>query len=238
MLPISGGRSAQQNADGKQESSKRKVELHDDSPLMIARLTQFFYLGIYDTSLDEQQQSQSLSVMELVSQGDFPSESEKNNEEKRGQFQIDTLMWELANKYNCERLREYIEKKLVLQFKLDKELTDVTRRARYLQACSLIRSSFHEMPEIEDEMVSILLDMKLRKYDRHSRKTLAILPMRADRRTADEGFQSKVFCWMSGNASFATTIAKGLEQLLDLSMQTHDHSGVRIESMKNKIRHL
>lgn len=135
-------------------------------------------------------------------------------------------MWELANKYSCERLWECIGEKLVLQFKLDKELTDVIRRARYLQACSLMRSSFHEMPEVEDEMVSILLDMKLRKYDRHSRKTMAILPMRADRRTADEGFQGKIFCWMSGNASFATKIAKGLEQLLGLSMQTHDYSGV------------
>lgn len=237
MLRKSGRRSARENADRKQESSKREVELHDDSPWMIARLIQFFYLGMYDTSLDEKQQSQLLSVMELVSQGSFPSESEKNDDTKRGQCQIDTIMWQLANKYNCETLREYIGKKLVLKLKLDKDLPHGTRRSRYLQACGLMRSSFHEMPEIEDGMVSILLDMKLRKYDRQSRETMAILPMHADRHTVDEHFQHKIFCWMSGNASFATKIAKALEQLLDLSMQTHDYSGARIESMKNKIRH-
>ena len=73
----------------KQEASQREVELHDDSPWTIARLVQFCYLGTYDVSLNEAQLSQSLSIMELVCQGDFPTESEKQEEEARGAFEID-----------------------------------------------------------------------------------------------------------------------------------------------------
>jgi len=204
---------------------------------MIARLIQFCYLGAYDGSLAEAQQSQSLSIMELVSQGTFPCASEKEKEQARGPFEIDTLMWELANKYNCARLREHIGWKLISQFKLDKELQNDDKRARmYLRVCDLIRHSFHEMPEIEDEMVSVLLDMKLRAYRRNGRKTMAILPMQTDRRTADEAFQGKLFGWMAENASFATKLAMGLEQLLDLTMQTHTHSGSQLEALKGRIR--
>lgn len=221
-----------------EESTRRQVELHDDSPWEVARLIQFFYLETYDHTLPDKQSLQSMPIMELVSQGDFPSESEKREEEDRQEFQTHTLMWELANKYNCNKLREYIGKKLILKFRLVDFKDHAGRASKYLQVCDLIRGSFHEMPDIEDKMVSILLDMKLRASQRSSRTTFSVLPMRLDQSTANEVLQREMFSWMSEHASFATKIARGLEQLLDLSMQTHDYSGVRIESMKSRTRHV
>lgn len=238
ILSNSCDRAAKYNTDHEQESTRRQVELHDDSPWEVARLIQFFYLETYDHTLPDKQSLQSMPIMELVSQGDFPSESEKREEEDRQEFQTHTLMWELANKYNCNKLREYIGKKLILKFRLVDFKDHAGRASKYLQVCDLIRGSFHEMPDIEDKMVSILLDMKLRASQRSSRTTFSVLPMRLDQSTANEVLQREMFSWMSEHASFATKIARGLEQLLDLSMQTHDYSGVRIESMKSRTRHV
>jgi len=236
ILSNSCDRTAKCNTDHEQESTRRQVELHDDSPWMVARLIQFFYLGTYDHTLHNKQSLQSMPIMELVSQGDFSSESEKREEEDRQEFQTHTLMWVLANKYNCNKLREY-GKKLILKFRFVGFEDHAGRASKYLQVCDLIRGSFHEMPDIEDKMVSILLDMKLRAYQRSSRTTFSVLPMRLDQSTANEVLQRKMFSWMSEHASFATKIPHGLERLLDLSMQTHEYSCVRIESTKSKIRH-
>lgn len=146
-------------------------------------------------------------------------------------------MWDLANKYNSARLREHIADKLIMELSRDATFKDrAARTSRYIQVLRLIRDAFHEMPRAESQMVAILLDIKLQAYNRSSRSTAMILPISTDRQTADEILQGHVFRAMNRNAIFATKVAQGLERLLDNSMQTHNHSGQQIATMKNRAR--
>lgn len=202
----------------KQESTDRQVDLHEDSPWMIARLIQFFHVGSFDFNPIKREGHNFSTVKNVLVQANKSSLPLPPSRHFKSRYDIALPMYAIADKYDVPRLQAMTASTLLNELRKDTNRVN-TFIQRFTDVHAMLSRNFTEFGEVHTQLGQLLLSF-VKGYTREENRSLYV----------------EIDKIMQSDAYIACMIAQSMQDTLEQEKKTLEKANSILEATNGKLQ--